>query len=209
MENIKVYNKDGNVAGEITAPEFLLAPWKNSLVHQVFKALSVNRRRPIAHTKDRSEVRGGGRKPWKQKGTGRARHGSIRSPLWRHGGVTFGPRKTTDFSQEINKKMAKQALQSVLAKKNSLGQFKIINNLAAVSPKTKELARTVRNLTEGRSAVVVTTNEDANTLRAAANLKNVTGKRAKDLNLYDVVTHKYVLIDQRALNQLQTKNVRK
>src|SRR3989344_2841513 len=144
MSQVKIYNRDGNVTGEMEAPDFLLAPWNAALVHQVFKAIAANKRVNVAHTKNRGEVSGGGIKPWKQKGTGRARHGSIRSPIWRHGGVTFGPRNTTDYWQKVNRKMLKKALWEALAKKYSLNQLKVIKDLE-VNPKTKELNRIMTN----------------------------------------------------------------
>jgi large subunit ribosomal protein L4 len=205
MENVKIYNQDGNLAEEIETPPFLRAPWNADLVHQIFKALAANKRKPIAHTKTRGEVRGGGIKPWRQKGTGRARHGSIRSPLWRHGGVAFGPRNTTDFSQKINKKMIDKALTAALSKKFSSGELKIINKLDII-PKTKNLARVIQNLTGNKSSLLIIADEDKSILRAAANLPKVKGVKAKDLSLYDVLTHKYILIEQKALEELRIMN---
>ena len=113
-----VYSQEGKKSGSVTLPEAVFGEkWNADLVHQVVVAMQANARQPIAHTKDRSEVRGGGRKPWAQKGTGRARHGSSRSPIWRHGGVTHGPRNDRDFSQKINRKMKVKALYAVLSKK--------------------------------------------------------------------------------------------
>lgn len=202
MEKVKLYNQDGNVSGEITAPKFLALPWNVHLVHQIFKAISANRRTPVAHTKDRSEVSGGGIKPWRQKGTGRARHGSIRSPLWRHGGVAFGPRNTTDFSQKINKKMLKEAARGALAQKLASEELKIVEKLEAKDLKTKNLAKAVNNLSGGKSALLVLNSDDKNLLRAASNIANTTAVLAKNLNARDVLNHKYVLMDQKALNEL-------
>ncbi len=202
MEKVKLYNQDGNVSGEMKAPEFLASPWNVNLAHQAFKAIAANRRTPVAHTKDRSEVSGGGIKPWRQKGTGRARHGSTRSPIWRHGGVTFGPRNSTDFSQDINKKMLKEAARGALAKKLALDELKVVEKLEAGDLKTKNLARTVKNLAGDKSALLVVSSEDKNLLRAAANIARTTGVLAGNLNAHDVLSHKYVLIDQKALSEL-------
>lgn len=202
MEKVKLYNQDGNVAGELAVPEFLSSPWNVHLAHQVFKAIAANKRRPIAHTKDRSEVSGGGVKPWKQKGTGRARHGSIRSPIWRHGGVTFGPRNTTDFSQGINKKMLKEAVRGALAAKLASEELKVVEKLEAKDLKTKNLAKAINNLSAGKSTLLVVSAEDKNILRAASNIANLTGVLAGNLNAHDVLSHKYVLMEQKAFNEL-------
>src|SRR6185295_18159161 len=111
--------------------------WKSDLVHQVTTAMQANLRQNRAHTKDRSEVSGGGKKPWNQKGTGQARHGSSRSPIWRHGGITFGPRSTRDYSEKINRKMRIGALLSVLSQKAKDGEIVFIDKFTFSTPKTK------------------------------------------------------------------------
>ncbi|MBI4991932.1 MAG: 50S ribosomal protein L4 [Candidatus Harrisonbacteria bacterium] len=202
MENIKVYNQDGNVTSEMAAPVFLSTEWNAALVHQVFKSIAANLRQPVAHTKTRGEISGGGIKPWRQKGTGRARHGSIRSPLWRHGGVSFGPRNTTDFSQKTNKKMLQLALNSALSKKLVMDELKILNKLELPDLKTKSIANAVKNLSGGKSALLVVANENKNVVRAARNLSNLDCILAENLNVFDVLNHKYILIDQKALKEL-------
>ncbi len=203
MSQVKIYNRDGNVSGEIAAPDFLLAPWNASLVHQVFKAIAANKRVNVAHTKNRGEVSGGGIKPWKQKGTGRARHGSSRSPIWRHGGVTFGPRNTTDYSQKVNKKMLKNSLDSVLAMKFSSGNLKVVGGLESEGTKTKNIARIINNLTQNKTALLVVPNNDKNISRGAANINKVKVLKAKDLNAFEALNHLYVLIDQQALAEIK------
>lgn len=202
MVQLKIYNQDGNVTGEMAAPDFLVKPWNAPLAHQIFQALAANRRKPIAHTKNRSEVSGGGKKPWKQKGTGRARHGSTRSPLWRHGGITFGPRSDKDYSQKINKKMLAESLMSSLSKKLGLGELKIVANLEPENTKTKSIARTVSNLTGGKSALLVVSGSDKRTAAAAANLPNIKVLPVKDLNVYEILSRKYLIIDDKALKEL-------
>ena len=199
---IKLYNLDGNIAGDMEAPEFLSARWNPALAHQVFKAIAANMRQPIAHTKNRGEVRGGAIKPWKQKGTGRARHGSIRSPLWRHGGITFGPRNTTIYTQKVNKKMRELALDTSLAQKLSSDQLKIVESLSLATAKTKDITRTVRNLTGGKSTLLVLSKDNKNALKAAANLPRVTPILAKDLNALNVLTHTLVVMEKSALAEI-------
>jgi large subunit ribosomal protein L4 len=205
MSQLNVYNRDGNVTGQMNAPEFLSAEWNAALVHQVFKAIVANMRKPIAHTKNRGEVSGGGIKPWKQKGTGRARHGSIRSPLWRHGGVTFGPRNTTDHSQKANRKMMKEALISALSKKASLDEIKIVSDLAVKDLKTKNISNAVRNLVGAKSALLIVARTNPTALRAAANLHNVDPITVNDLNVFNVLSHKFVVIEQAALQELTAR----
>ncbi len=200
---IKVYNQDGNVSGDMQAPAFLSAAWNPSLVHQVYKSIASNKRTPVAHTKNRGEVSGGGIKPWRQKGTGRARHGSIRSPLWRHGGVSFGPRNTTDHSQKVNRKMGDLALHSALSKKAADEQLKVVSGLVSDGTKTKALAQAIKNLAGARSVLLVLANDHAAAIRAAKNLARVTPVLAKDMNVHAVASHTVVVMEQKALTELK------
>ena len=135
-----VYNWEKKEVGSVELNDAIFsAKWNADLVHQIVVASQANKRHPWAHTKGRGEVRGGGIKPWKQKGTGRARHGSIRSPLWRGGGVSHGPTKERDFSQKINKKMFRTGLHSVLAKKLADGEMVFIDSFILKTLKTKEI----------------------------------------------------------------------
>lgn len=202
MAQLKVYNQDGNLTGEMEAPKFLSGVWNADLAHQVFKALAANKRTPVAHTKNRGEVRGGGIKPWKQKGTGRARHGSTRSPLWRHGGVTHGPRNDRDYSQKINKKMANLAMKVVLAKKFASGQLKVLDDLDA-GAKTKDLAKILNNVSMGKSALLLVSSGNQNAVRAARNLKNVSAAEIRNLNLYDILNHQFLILEKKALAEFQ------
>ena len=127
---VSVYNQEGKEVGKVLLPKEIFEVKVNpDLVHQVVVCQMANRRQPIAHTKDRGEVRGGGRKPWSQKGTGRARHGSIRSPLWIGGGVTFGPRKEKIFKKKIPKKMRRKALFMVLSGKAKENLLLVLDKL--------------------------------------------------------------------------------
>lgn len=144
-----VYSQKGVSAGTIALPEKIFGvKWNNELVHQVITGQLSNKRAGTAHTKDRSEVRGGGKKPWKQKGTGRARHGSSRSPIWVGGGTTHGPRSEKDYSKKINRKMASKALFTILSRKYSDGKVLFVDSLSISAPKTKDAAVILSTLTK-------------------------------------------------------------
>ncbi|MBI1999258.1 MAG: 50S ribosomal protein L4 [Parcubacteria group bacterium] len=134
----KLYNQNGQAAGSVSLPERIFGvPWNADLVHEAVVSAASNARPAVAHTKDRSEVRGGGKKPWRQKGTGRARHGSIRSPLWRGGGTTFGPRAERSFTKKMNRAAKLRALFTVLAEKMRRGEMSFLESLTLSEPKTR------------------------------------------------------------------------
>ncbi|MCC2631048.1 MAG: ribosomal protein large subunit ribosomal protein, partial [Candidatus Paceibacter sp.] len=135
----KIYNQTGKEAGKVTLPEAVFgASWNADLVHQVAVSMMSNAREPIAHTKTRGEVRGGGKKPWQQKGLGRARHGSSRSPIWVGGGVAHGPRNDKNYSKKINRKMKTAALYTLLSKKFKDGEIIFVDALSFDAPKAKD-----------------------------------------------------------------------
>src|SRR3990167_7590904 len=135
----ELYTWEGKKAGTVTVPEELFAlPWNADLVHQVITAMQSNARAGTAHAKGRGEVRGGGRKPWRQKGTGRARHGSSRSPIWKGGGVTHGPRKDKIYAKKINQKMRQKALLVSLSRKFKDGEILFVDSLELQEPKAKQ-----------------------------------------------------------------------
>ncbi len=200
-----VYSQDAKKSGSITLPETVFAvQWNADLVHQVVTAMQANARQPIAHTKDRSEVRGGGRKPWAQKGTGRARHGSSRSPIWRHGGVTHGPRNDKDYSQKINKKMRVKALFSVLSKKFADGQMLFMKDLSMKEPKTKDARALVTTwgsiegyvplATRRKNALyVILPKSDLAIKKSFQNMGNVLVGTVGTVNPVDILSYRYVL----------------
>lgn len=199
-----VYNKDGKSAGKVTLPESIFGlPKNDDLVHQVVTAFEANARQGSAHSKDRSEVRGGGKKPWKQKGTGRARHGSRRSPIWVGGGVTFGPRNERVFEQKINKKMKVKALFTALSEKFRNGQVIFVENLEFSKPTTKEaqgmitaLSKDFENLTKKRRAAFVAFDEaDEKAYKSFRNLETVVTDTVANMNAKDVVDNAYVIIE--------------
>ena len=145
-----IFTKEGKAAGDVTLPESVLGvTWNADLVHEVVVGMQANAREGTAHTKDRSEVRGGGRKPWKQKGTGRARHGSRRSPIWTGGGVTFGPRSEKDYSVKINKKVRAKAFAAVMSKKLADNEVIFIDTLAMETPKAADALAAIKAIAKG------------------------------------------------------------
>lgn len=200
-----LYNQQGQETGTIDLPDAIFGvKWNSALVKQVADAERANRRQSIAHTKFRGEVRGGGKKPWKQKGTGRARHGSIRSPLWKGGGVTFGPRKEKIFKKNINKKMKRKALFTVLSAKVKDGECVFLDAVTLAQPKTKEFARIIKNFPNlaGHSLAYVNTN-DKTLERAARNITKLSVYKANELNTLNLLQKKYVLITKEAVHTIE------
>lgn len=202
---VDVYNQEGKKIGQTRLPsEVFNLEFNPDLIHQVVVAQAANRRQPIAHTKTRAEVRGGGRKPWRQKGTGRARHGSIRSPLWIGGGVTFGPRKERNFKQKINKKMRRKALLVVLSAKARDKEIVVLDDLKLEQPKTKLMHEILKKLPSyNSSSLIVLPEKDENVIRASRNIPRVSTMLAKDLNALDVLKFKYLILSQKAINVIK------
>ncbi len=201
-----VYSQDGKKSGSFTLPEAVFAlPWNADLVHQVVTGMAANARQTNAHAKDRSEVRGGGKKPWQQKGTGRARHGSSRSPIWRKGGVTHGPRNDKDYSVKLPRKMRAKALFVTLAKKWKDGEMLFVDKLTYGAPKTKDARMTLDKLgaisgyesvaTRRKNAVCVVLPEaDMNVKKSFMNFGNVRVISVRSLNAEDVLAYKYLVL---------------
>ena len=202
---VKVYNQEGKVIEEKDLPkEIFEVPLNEDLVHQVVVCQMANRRQKIAHTKDRGEVRGGGRKPWRQKGTGRARHGSIRSPLWRGGGVSFGPRKEKNFKKKIPKKMKRKALLMVLSSKAKDKELIVLDKLELKEIKTKKMAQILEKLScKKKSTLLALPKIDKNIILSARNLPKVETIQAKDLNALDVLSFKYLLLPESSIKVIE------
>ncbi len=209
--NATVYDQNNKKVGEIKIPARVFGVrWNPTLVHQALIAQRANSRAHRAHTKDRSEVRGGGKKPWAQKHTGRSRHGSIRSPLWKGGGVTFGPRTERDFSKKINKKMKRLALYSVLSKKFSDNNIKIIESLAFTEPKTKYAVAMLKNFFPKKANVLFVPQDGSSaTIRAARNIPHVAVRRPASLNVYECLNHEFIFFDRAAIDEMSTAQVTK
>lgn len=206
----QVYTMDGKTSGTVALPADVFgAPWNADLVHQVVLGMQANARPTIAHTKFRGEVRGGGKKPWKQKGTGRARHGSRRSPIWVGGGTTHGPRAERDYSVKINRKMRSVALASLLSKKFKEGEVIFVDALSFAEPKTKLAKDALVALAKAsgqamladkrKNAVVIALFEKNRTAeKSFSNIGSLITEEVRNLNPVELVTKKYVIIERPA-----------
>jgi len=193
-----VYNTDGEVVEEIDLNDSIFqAPINKELVHQVVTMQLANRRRGTAHTKTRAQVRGGGRKPWRQKGLGRARVGTIRSPLWRGGGITFGP-QARDFGYRMPRKARRAALKSVLSSRFQEGAIKVIQEWDLPQPRTKSVVEALNNL-DSQRALIVTGENDMALYKSTRNIPGVSTKRARDVSVYDIMSHKHLVLTRSAV----------
>lgn len=201
-----LYNQEGKQAGSVELNDsFFAKAWNATLVHQVLVSYQANMRGGLAHTKDRAEVSGTGKKPWKQKGTGRARHGDRQSPIWVGGGVAFGPRNEKDYSQKINRKARFAALATIFSKKVADHKVLPIDAINLQSGKTKELSTILTNLQEVEGFETLTNKNPVNVLiitpeittaltQSASNLTNVTVERATRVNPLQVAKARYILL---------------
>ncbi|MDR3519690.1 MAG: 50S ribosomal protein L4 [Candidatus Pacebacteria bacterium] len=203
----KIYDQKGTDAGSISLPEKVFAAkWRADLVHQVVEGMRSNKRSGTADTKDRGEVRGGGKKPWKQKGTGRARHGSSRSPIWVGGGVTHGPLAEKNYKRKVSKKMRAQALFSVLSKKLKDNEILFVDSLSLSDIKTKNAVEVVKNLAKASGWKTLASSKKPRVLtalfgrdeKAEKSFRNIPSLEIvflKNLNPMDVLQYKYLLIE--------------
>lgn len=203
--NVKVFNNEGKVVGEQTLnPKVFGVKVKPEVVHQVVVAQAANKREAIAHTKTKGEVRGGGRKPWKQKGTGRARQGSTRNPQWRGGGVVFGPRSNRNFSQKVNKKMKRLALAMALSDKVVNEKLVVVDTISIPAGKTKQLQALFTHLPcKSDVRLLALGAYDSNVIRAAQNAAATGYCAADSLNVVDVLKYEYVVLDKAAVSKIE------
>ena len=201
-----LYNQNGEVSGSVTLPkEIFEVEFNADLVHQVSVGLMANKRQISAHTKTRGEVRGGGKKPWKQKGTGRARHGSIRSPLWKGGGVTHGPRTERIFEREVPKKMRRKALFMVLSQKVRDNQLVILDKIESEKGKTKVMAASLGKLPCSRQATLIALpNYDKKVVMAARNIKKISIEDARNINALQLLSYKYLLLTEDSIKTIES-----
>lgn len=216
-----IYSLDGKKTGSVTLPENIFGlPWNADLVHQVATSLASSKRKNVAHTKDRSDVSGGGKKPWRQKGTGRARHGSTRSPIWVGGGVAHGPRNDKNFERVVSKKMRAKALFTILSRKMRDGEVLLVDSLSLSEAKTREAVNALESLSgikgfenllskKNNSATIALAGKNKETERSFANLGNVEVLEARNLHPLALLEHKFVVIENptEALNNFPGKKL--
>lgn len=215
-----IYDVKGKSVGTIALPPALFGlSWNADMVHQVVTSMQANARNPIAHTKDRSEVRGGGRKPWKQKGTGRARHGSSRSPIWVGGGMTHGPRNEKSYAKKINRSMRRKALFVTLSRKLRDGEVIFIDSLGITAPKAALAKAALAGLSKvkgfealatkrNNAALVSTPTPDVPVRKSFGNFGNVEVIDVSNLNPVALLTSKYLVIvsPKETLEALEKRN---
>ena len=199
------YNQQGEKTGTTLLPKEIFDVEVNpDLVHQVVLVQEANRRKTIAHTKNRGEVSGGGKKPWAQKGLGRARHGSIRSPIWRKGGVVFGPRKDKVFKKKIPQKMKRKALFMVLSAKVKNNFLILLDSLKIEKPKTRLMVKIIESLpARGKSSLIVLSSMDKDLILAARNIPQTRTIQAKDINCLDLLSFKYLILPKEAIKVIK------
>ena len=203
----KIYNTEGKEKGALDLPNNLFGlKWNADLVHQVVSSMISSARTVIADTKGRGEVRGGGKKPWQQKGTGRARHGSSRSPIWKGGGATHGPHAERNYDKKVNKKMKAKALFTIISKKIRDNEVFFLDNLKATAPKAKEGLAILKNLTKikgaemilakkANSAYITVMKNDENLNKSFRNFGNIKIDEWRNINPLDVLNYRYLIID--------------
>ncbi len=202
MAEVSVLNMEGSEVGKMKLNDAIFGVEINEhLVHQAVVTQLANNRQGTQKAKTRSEVRGGGRKPWRQKGTGHARQGSIRAPQWTGGGVVFAP-TPRDYSKKMNKKEKRIALKSALTSRVEEGKFIVIDELKFDAPKTKEFAQVLKKL-EADKALVVINDNDTNVVKSAANIPTVKTASTNTINVYDILKYDKVIVTQDAVKTIE------
>jgi len=202
VAKVAVYNNQGEIVDEIELKDHIFgAPVNTALMHQVVVMQLANRRQGTSKAKTRAEVRGGGRKPWRQKGLGRARHGTIRSPLWRGGGVVFGPHPR-DYGHTMPKKARRAALRGALTARLRAGLLKVVDGIELEAPRTRAIVQLLSNLETPR-ALIVTGVPSTVVCKSARNLPGVGTTVARDLNVLDVLAHRHILLTRDAVRAVE------
>ncbi len=203
---VDIYNQNAEKTGTLELPKGVFGlPWNDNLMHQVITSMQAEKRVSVAHAKGRGEVRGGGKKPWRQKGTGRARHGSIRSPIWRGGGVTHGPTKEKNYSKKINKKMKKKAFLVALSQKLRDNEILFLDKIILSKPKTKEAVSIISNISKIKgwdklsgkkknNVIIAIPQKNEEIKRTFRNVPGTIISELRNLNVLDLVTYKHLII---------------
>lgn len=203
MPKVAVYNVSGEQVSEITLNDNVFGVEVNEhVLYEVVKNQLANKRQGTQSVKTRAEVRGGGRKPWRQKGTGRARHGSIRSPLWVGGGVTFAP-KPRDYSYTLPKKVRRLAMKSALTSKVNNNELIVLDELTLEVPKTKEMVNILKNLKVGKKALIVLGERDETVIKSAKNIPGIETISVNTLNVYDILKYDNFIITKDAVQKVE------
>jgi large subunit ribosomal protein L4 len=203
MPKVALYNVSGEQVGDIELNDDVFGIEINThVMYEAVKVYLANQRQGTQSAKTRSEVRGGGRKPWRQKGTGRARQGSIRSPQWKGGGVIFAP-KPRDYSMKLPKKIRRLALKSAFSAKAEANEIIVLDALTMEAPKTKEMLKVLGNLKVEKKALLVTTAKDDNVVLSARNIPGVKTTQVSTLNVYDILNHDAFVITKDAVNKVE------
>lgn len=209
MATINVYDQKGNKKETMEVSDSIFSvPMNASLVKQVYETMEANSRSGLAHTKDRSERSGSGRKPWKQKGTGRARTGSLRNPIWRKGGIVFGPTKDRNFSGRINVSMKRKALCIALSEKLRDEKLIIVDTLELEEKKTRNASALLKALNVSGNILVGLSLEEMETIRAIINLSKVRVKNSIDVNMLDVFRSATLVISQQSVKEFEKRLVK-
>lgn len=207
MTKVALYNSKGEKGKEIELPEAVFGvPSNDTLLHQVYVAIAGNLRSPISNTKDRGERAGSGRKPWRQKGTGRARIGEVRAPHWRKGGIVFGPTSDRNYSKRTNRKMRRKALRIALSEKVRAGKLFVVDSFDFPEMKTKAFVAMLGGFgVSGKRALVGLLSEERETSRASRNVEKVSNVFSEDMSVYDLLNHEYLVISKASVDMLSKR----
>ncbi|MEF3691582.1 MAG: 50S ribosomal protein L4 [Candidatus Moraniibacteriota bacterium] len=201
-----VYNLEGKKVKDLELSEKVFnIPLNADLLHQIYVSMDANQRISIAHTKGRGEVAGSGKKPWKQKGTGRARAGSVRSPIWRGGGIVFGPQKDRNFKKKINKKSNTKAILMALSEKLRSENLLVVDKLEAKNKKTKDIAVGLDNLKVKGSVLINLAQGEKESYLYVRNIKKVKCLPIDNLNVLDIMNHKNLILSEESIKYLEKK----
>lgn len=215
---INYYNQKGEKSGMLDLPENIFGvSWNSSAIWQTLTAFAANQRRHYSHAKNRGEVRGGGKKPWQQKGLGKARHGSIRSPIWTGGGVSHGPNKEENFSRKLNKKAKKKAFFALLSQKLRENEILFLDKIETEKGKTKEAENILNNLKKiggfeklgsrgGKTIMIMAREKDKTIKRAFANLPYLETEDIRSLSVMDLANFKYLIVPREEVGKMKLKS---